>query len=172
MTRSAARFRAAFALVALAMAGCTGGRQPSGGAAAAPVVLDGAHVPSSLAAVLDELEADPPGPGRPLVVLGTGPDKDAAGLLKLLAGRVDRVLCTPTGDGPHRDPRELSELAEKEGLEAEKLSTPWEALERAASIASPGAWILVTGSLHLVGEVRPLLRMNAVSEAPAGDPSC
>ena len=122
-----------------------------------PVVLDGAHVPSSLRAVLDELGADPDLPGPPVVVLGMGRDKDAAGLLKTLAGRSDRVLCTSAGAGPYRTPEELSREAARLGVEALAVSSPRAALEAALRRAHPGGWVLVTGSLHLVGAVRGLL---------------
>jgi len=135
-------------------------------AAGVPVVLDGAHVPSSLRAVLGELLADPGLPGRPVVVLGMGRDKDARGLLKALAGQSDRVFCTSAGTGPYRSPGELLEQAVRLGLEAAAVSDPKDALQAALRRAQPGGWVLVTGSLHLVGAVRGLLL-----PAPE-DPAC
>lgn len=121
------------------------------------VVLDGAHVPSSLAAVLDELQ-DVPGLSRPpQVVFGAGLDKDACGLLKLMLGRVDRVQCTSAGTGPYQGTRELTEYAVGVGLDAVGTPEPEEALLEALSRAQPNGWVLVTGSLHLVGAVRGLL---------------
>jgi dihydrofolate synthase / folylpolyglutamate synthase len=131
-----------------------------------PVVLDGAHVPSSLRAVLDELAADPGLPGRPVVVIGMGRDKDAHGLLKALAGRSDRVLCTSAGAGPYRTPGELLAVAVQLGLEAAAVSDPKDALQAALRRAQSGGWVLVTGSLHLVGAVRGLF-----PPAPE-DPAC
>jgi len=125
-------------------------------------VLDGAHVTSSLAQVLAELERWPELHGRrPVVIFGTGKEKDAGGLLKVLAGRVDRVLCTTAGRGPYRSPEELLEEARRVDLEAEAHETPELVLARARELTAPGGWVLVTGSLHLVGAIRSLLRTRA-----------
>jgi dihydrofolate synthase/folylpolyglutamate synthase len=120
------------------------------------VVLDGAHVPESLALVLRDLACDPELAPDPVVVLGMGSEKDARGLLKALQGRADRVLCTSPGDGPYRHPMELRALALELGLAAEVLPDPQAALEQAVRAAGSAGWVLVTGSLHLVGAVRGL----------------
>ncbi|MEM7306809.1 MAG: bifunctional folylpolyglutamate synthase/dihydrofolate synthase [Planctomycetota bacterium] len=130
-----------------------------------PVVLDGAHVPSSLRVVLDDLEGDSRLRGRPQALLGVGLDKDAAGLLKVLRDRVDRVFCTSAGDGPYRAPQELLALASRLGIAAEA-SPPGDALQAAVGRAQPDGWVLVTGSLHLVGAVR-----SRIPSSPE-DPSC
>ncbi len=131
------------------------------------VVLDGAHVPSSLAAVLDELRGRPGLGSAPTVVLGTGLDKDASGLLKVLAGRVDRVLCTSVGAGPYRPPGLLLAEAERAGLVAEKATSPRVAFEAALRHSRPDGWVLVTGSLHLVGAVRSLISAPLEKSNPA-----
>jgi len=116
-----------------------------------PVVLDGAHVPRSLGLVLRDLEEDSDLDGRPAAILGVGRDKDVEGLLKLLVGRVDRVLCTSLGTGPVLSPEALCERACRAGLPAEAVADPVTALEMALQ-SNP--WVLVTGSLHLIGELR------------------
>ena len=127
-----------------------------------PVVLDGAHVASSLQRLLDDCEADPRLRGAPLVVFGAGREKDADRLLKMLVGRVDRVLCTKVGSGPYHAPLELLASARRVGLQAESHASPSAVLARLRELCraeSPSAgWILVTGSLHLTGALRPLLR--------------
>jgi dihydrofolate synthase/folylpolyglutamate synthase len=123
-----------------------------------PIVLDGAHVPSSLGDVLAELRTDPGLGDAPVVIFGTGREKDAGRLLKVLVGEADRVLCTTAGQGPYRSPGELLEAALRVGLTAEAHDVPDAALARARELAAGGGWILVTGSLHLVGVVRTLLR--------------
>jgi dihydrofolate synthase/folylpolyglutamate synthase len=117
------------------------------------LVLDGAHVPESLALLMRDLARDAGLPGRPVVVLGMGLEKDATGLLKALLGRVDRVLCSSVGEGPYRDAAELAGLARALGLAAEAVPAPAAALDEALRLAGTGGWVLVTGSLHLVGAV-------------------
>ncbi len=138
------------------------GRQELWRWGATPVVLDGAHVPSSLRQVVEELARWPELSALPpVVVFGTGKEKDAGGLLKALAGRVDTVLCTTAGRGPYRSPAELREEALRVGLAAEVHETPESALSRAREL-SAARWVLATGSLHLVGSLRPLLRARAI----------
>jgi dihydrofolate synthase/folylpolyglutamate synthase len=123
-----------------------------------PLVLDGAHTPLSVADVLADLAGGPPGAsGRPLAILGLNADKDLAGILKSLAGRVDRVLCTSVGGVLARSPESIAEAAGASGLVAETAATPRMALERARELVTPGGWILALGSLHLAGALRPLL---------------
>lgn len=122
-----------------------------------PLVLDGAHVPASVAEVLDLCAAGGP-PGRPVVILSLRADKDRAGVLKALVGRVDRVLCTSAEAGLHVIPTDLQQEAKELGLAAETAVDPGAALGRARILAREGAaWILATGSLYLVGALRKLL---------------
>ncbi len=129
-----------------------------------PVVLDGAHVPSSAALLLRELAARRDLQGLPVVVLGLGREKDAAGFLKALSGRVDRVLCTRVGSGPHRVPSSLVEEARRWGLEAEAAEPPEQAYARARHVLTPGGWVLVTGSLHLVGALRGRIACTPIAK--------
>lgn len=126
-------------------------RRQAGGV---PVVLDGAHVASGLERVLADLEADPALAGRPSAVFGTGLEKDSRALLKALLPRVDSLVCTSVGDGPYRPAEELAALARELGGGAQARPDPHRALDEALRLAAPGGWVLVTGSLHLVGAVR------------------
>ncbi len=130
-----------------------------------PVLLDGAHVPASLELLLQDLEGDPGLTGPTQVILALGRDKDAEGLLKVLRGRADRVLCTSPGPGPYADPQDLLRLAERAGIAAETAADPGAAYDNALRRASTGGWILITGSLHLVGALRPRIPRNQGSTA-------
>jgi len=134
-----------------------------------PFVLDGAHVPSSLAAVLADLAGDGALEGPCVAVLGVGRDKDAPGLLKALAERADRVHCTSVG-ARQWPPGELAALATSQGLEAAAWDSPEGAVASAAA-ESVGGWVLVTGSLHLVGAVRGGLEAGPPPETPGCSPS-
>lgn len=135
-----------------------------------PVVLDGAHVPSSLRAVLEDLAGDPALSGPCVAVLSVGRDKDARGLLKALAARVDRVHCTSVGERQW-SPQELQALAAAEGLDAAADDSPGGAVASATAGLAPGGWVLVTGSLHLVGAVRGGLSASPPPEEPGCSPS-
>jgi dihydrofolate synthase/folylpolyglutamate synthase len=135
------------------------------------VVLDGAHVPESLALLLRDLARDPELARPPVVVLGMGLEKNALGMLKALQGGVDRVLCTSVGEGPYRGADELTAIARELGLAAVAVSDPMAALDRAVRSVGAGGWVLVTGSLHLVGAVRCRTEPTESVSSPRCSPS-
>ncbi|AWN49887.1 bifunctional folylpolyglutamate synthase/dihydrofolate synthase [Methylobacterium terrae] len=126
-----------------------------------PAVLDGAHVPFNLAAVLRDLDRDPGLPGTCTALVALAGDKDAAGFFAVLARHAAAVVCTEMPERRGHGAAALRALAAAEGLEAEAVAIPDAALARAADLAARrGGWLLVTGSLHLVGALR------AATEAP------
>ena len=129
-----------------------------------PVVLDGAHVASSLGGVLDELGSDSGLVGGPVAVLALGRDKDCEAFLKALKSAVDTLACTFVEGSQHVAPSELAARARALGFSAEAFECPSEALAWAAQRAH-GRWVLATGSLYLVGALRALT-------APAESPRC
>jgi len=130
-----------------------------------PVVLDGAHVASSVSLVLDELGGTGL-PGPPVVVLALARDKDARAVLKALEGRVDRVLSTTLDGGRHVPAADLARLAGQVGIRAVAVPRPEEALQLAVRRAQGGRWALATGSLYLAGALRPALRAATRPTAP------
>ncbi len=121
-----------------------------------PVVFDGAHVPFNLAAVLRDL-ARAPDLARPCVaVVALASDKDAAGFLAELQKRASAVVFTePHGASRGRPASELAALAASLGLKSEAEPDPQRAFRRGVELAAEGReWLLVTGSLYLVGALR------------------
>ncbi|RKD74082.1 dihydrofolate synthase/folylpolyglutamate synthase [Rhizobium sp. WW_1] len=126
-----------------------------------PVIVDGAHVPFNLAAVLQDLQVRPECSTRPVVVISIASDKDADGLLATLA-----VIC-PTlvvGTIVNRSSRPLSDL---QGICAElnisfvAQENPQAAYQKAVEAAAElNSWVLVTGSLHLAGALQSPYRSN------------
>ena len=119
-----------------------------------PVVLDGAHVASSLALVLEASPSDPRLERPPTVLFGARPDKDLESLVGALANRVELVLA-PRWDERTHAPASIVAAAKRHGIAAQAVDSVDSALELAGQTA---AWLLVTGSLHFVGAVRPRLR--------------
>ncbi|PIK74626.1 bifunctional folylpolyglutamate synthase/dihydrofolate synthase [Methylobacterium frigidaeris] len=124
-------------------------------ARAVPVVLDGAHVPFNLAAVLRDLARAPDLSGPCIALVALAGDKDAAGFLSVLAGYGASVVATEMPERRGHAAAALRALAAAEGMEAEAVAAPDAGLTRAADLAARrGGWLLVTGSLHLVGALR------------------
>lgn len=133
------------------------GRQERFDVRGVPVVLDGAHVASSVERVLDELARDPTLAGPPVVVLALGRDKDAEAILKKLHSRADRLLCTSVTTGPLRAAELLATEATRIGLPAETAADPERALARALELCAVGGWVLAIGSFYLAGSLRSLI---------------
>ena len=147
------------------------GRLERRSVAGVPVVLDGAHTPDSLGLVLAELAGSGDLPGRPVVVLGVARDKPLPALLKLLAPVAETVVCSSAGSGPALSATKVAQAAREAGLDAETASDPGAAIQRALALAH-GRWVLVTGSLHLVGLVSSHLPPPAERPCSPSSPTC
>jgi dihydrofolate synthase / folylpolyglutamate synthase len=125
-----------------------------------PVILDGAHVPFNLAAVLRDLRRIQESAGFFAVVFATGRDKQAFAMLDLLKqNRVDAVICTQAdSDLRSWTSHELRHFAGELGLTTKDIPEPRDAFMQARALVAGRGWILVTGSLRLVGEIRPIIR--------------
>ena len=119
-------------------------------------MLDGAHVPFNIAAVLGDLAREPGFSGPCVAVVALAQDKDAAGFLAELSRRATAILCTNVPWATRGRPAaELQAVAASLGIAAGVEPDPTRAFRLGVSLAEKAsAWLLVTGSLYLVGEVR------------------
>jgi dihydrofolate synthase / folylpolyglutamate synthase len=119
-----------------------------------PTVLDGAHNPDAVAALVRSLPDVLP--GIPLaLVLGVLDDKDAAGMLATLLPVSTRAWFTAPPSARALSPAALQSLARQLGFDASECEPkPWRALAQAQSwAAAHGGAVLVTGSVYLVGDL-------------------
>ncbi|HEY1783047.1 MAG TPA: Mur ligase family protein [Roseiarcus sp.] len=137
------------------------------GSGALPVVMDGAHVPFNIGAVLRDLALTPDLSGPCVAIVALAADKDARGFVAELARRASTVLFTDLpGSSRGRSPAELQGLAGSLGLTSEVEPDASGALRRGLELAAQAnAWLLVTGSLYLIGALRP-----AIAEAAKARP--
>lgn len=119
-----------------------------------PVLLDGAHNPAgvdALVATLPELV----GERRPRVgVVSVLDDKDARAMLARLVPHLDRVILTGSHHQRAVDAERLAGVARELGAEATAVAAPREALGRAREAAGPSGVVVVAGSLYLLGDLR------------------
>jgi dihydrofolate synthase / folylpolyglutamate synthase len=127
------------------------------------VVLDGAHVPFNLEAVLGDLARAPELSGPCVAIVALASDKDAKGFVAELGKRASTIVFTDLpGSSRGRPPGELQHLAASLGLKSEAEPDAKRALSRGAELASAAkAWLLVTGSLYLVGALRNAIVVSA-----------
>jgi dihydrofolate synthase / folylpolyglutamate synthase len=127
------------------------------------VVLDVGHNPAgawALRAAVSQLDK-----GQPMtLVFGCLNDKPVAEMAQILFPLFSKLIVTPVQTPRGAPVEELVAAAQLTGSHAEQASHGVKALERALEITPANGLIVVTGSLYLVGEVRPVLVAQA---APA-----
>lgn len=114
------------------------------------VLLDAAHNPAGAAVLAEYLREVHPA-GLPLVFAAMR-DKDAAGMLRLLAPRATRLIITAPRTARAADPESLVLVASQAGVECpvEVATPPEQALER-GWITSP--LVCAAGSIVLIGDL-------------------
>jgi dihydrofolate synthase/folylpolyglutamate synthase len=133
------------------------------------IMVDAAHNPAGAQALAEAID-DAFSFTRLVGLVGVMADKDVLGMLDALQPVLDEVVVTRSSSPRAMAPDELAAIAEEVFGEdrvhlVERLD---EALDVAVTCAEvdlhPGAGVLVTGSIPLVGEVRTLLRVPAEEE--------
>jgi dihydrofolate synthase/folylpolyglutamate synthase len=123
-----------------------------------PTILDGAHNPDAVAALLESLPEVLP--EHPLaLVLGVLEDKDASTMLRALLPLCEHAWFTAPPSSRALPPAALQSLARQLGFDASACEPrPDRALAQAQRWARErGGGVLVTGSVYLVGELLGLL---------------
>ncbi len=128
-----------------------------------PVLLDGAHNPGAaevLAEHLVHLKED--GRFRRLhLIAGILADKDTGAVAERLFPLADTITTTPVPSGRSADPDEFAALAPREGQPRKAVATPEAALATAYECAEQGDLICITGSLYLLGHLRPIIQPDS-----------
>jgi dihydrofolate synthase/folylpolyglutamate synthase len=119
------------------------------------VVLDGAHNPEKVRALVASVDALFPG-RRIIAVFGVLESKSYAEMLGLLAPRVDALVATTANvlAKPSVSAEELGASARPVVPQVVVEPRPLDAIARAIELAGSGDLVLVTGSLYLIGNVR------------------
>ncbi|HZX42748.1 MAG TPA: folylpolyglutamate synthase/dihydrofolate synthase family protein [Myxococcaceae bacterium] len=126
-----------------------------------PLLLDGAHNEDGVAALVAALDA-PPYAGRLVhLVFGVVSDKRVEPMLRALLPRCSSVTLTPLPTPRSLDPGGYLALARAICPVVEVARSPEQALALARTRAGPDGWVLVAGSLYLVGAVKALLEHPA-----------
>lgn len=125
------------------------------------VVLDAAHNLDGARVAATTLREEFTLTGTLIIVAGFLQGRDPAEMLGAL-GAADAgflIACTP--DSPRAIPApEVASAADGLGIVAESMSSVTDALERALGLAGHDDFILVTGSLYVVGPARAYLRLE------------
>jgi dihydrofolate synthase/folylpolyglutamate synthase len=129
----------------------------------AQVVLDGAHNPSGMAALVDGLDGFLAG-RRMVACVAVLDDKDAAQMLERLLPLCAAVVTTRAGTPRALPPATLASLCAQLGFTGtvEVVGAPRAALDRARELAGPDGVCLATGSIYLIADLlRPTRRARS-----------
>jgi len=128
----------------------------AGNGSRADVLLDVGHNPAgawALRAAVSHLDL-----GQPLtLVFGCLNDKPIAELAQILFPLFGHVIVTPVDSPRSASVQDLLAAARLTGSVAEAGVDPLSAVDRALQLTSPHGMVVVTGSVFLVGQVRPML---------------
>jgi dihydrofolate synthase/folylpolyglutamate synthase len=120
------------------------------------VILDGAHNPTAARALVEALP-DTFTWDRLHLVMGVFADKDLDGIVGPLAPLADVGYAATVESVRARPPHEVADAMIAHDIPTETFTTVRDALDAAASAASDGDLILVTGSLYTVADARRAL---------------
>ncbi len=95
---------------------------------------------------------------RPVLILGTSVDKDAAGVIAELVPFFQSVIVTRSQHPRAAEPSLLAQEVEKFGLSPWVMGSVAQAVAKALEIAQAKDLICATGSIFLVAEVRELVK--------------
>ncbi len=133
------------------------GRQPT-------IILDGAHNREGSLMAKQTLDDEFTRLGSWILVVGMLSGKNPSEILLALgADDFDAIIVTEPTWSRAIPARTIAEAAADLNIEVEIVVDPNEALNRARAVASDDDLILVTGSLYLIGDVRPAARSVAQS---------
>jgi dihydrofolate synthase/folylpolyglutamate synthase len=129
------------------------------------IILDGAHNPDAAENLVRFLDAEFLG-GDLLVIFGAMRDKDFLTFGHLLFPRARRVFLARSKNSRSAEVDTLVAAFRPDFPEKMIGSTSLaQALEEAVSLARPESWIVVTGSLYLVGEAMRILNLDPLAPA-------
>jgi dihydrofolate synthase/folylpolyglutamate synthase len=121
------------------------------------IVLDGAHNPGGAEALAAELRDRFAGADITLV-LGAMQDKDVRAICSTLAPLAKKIIVTRVGSERATEPGVLLEHCRTSNPKADVQS--FDHLGQALSAARADSLVVVTGSLHFIGEALELLQLN------------
>jgi dihydrofolate synthase/folylpolyglutamate synthase len=119
--------------------------------------LDGAHNPAGIATLSATLKQHFPG-RKPAIIFGVLRDKDYDSMCRLLAPLADRLCLTPVSSERTADPEILRRIC-KEAEPAVRIEV-FSSLSETLKNVRNDSLVVVTGSLHFIGEAMELLQIS------------
>jgi dihydrofolate synthase/folylpolyglutamate synthase len=121
------------------------------------ILLDGAHNIAGAQTLADALKEFFPGP-KPALILGILQDKDWEAICRILAPVASRILLAPVPSERTANPAELSAACQRANPTISVHA--YASLRAALSETTSDPFVLITGSLYLVGEALEFLQAS------------
>ena len=125
------------------------------------ILMDGAHNPDGAEALRIALQEEFPG-ANPTMIFGVFRDKDSTSMCHSLAPLAGRILLTPVHSERTEEPSRLVAACRESNPSAQ--IEVCQSLADALRAASAVPFVIIAGSLYLVGEAMELLHLAGVSE--------
>ena len=119
------------------------------------LIVDGAHSPSAVTALIDNIEALWP-EVRPTYIFAANRDKDIRGMLDRISKSAKRIILTKFDWPRAAEPKKLEALIPNQDIEIHSAQNPKVALKNAEELVAEKELIVATGSLYLAGEMLKL----------------
>jgi dihydrofolate synthase/folylpolyglutamate synthase len=117
-------------------------------------LVDGAHNPDGIAALVESLPELPGASERLVAVVSILEDKDAAGMLAALLPSCSALIITSSRNPRALPPPTIASLTRQlGGPPTEIVASPQGAMARARELAGPGGVVLATGSIYLIADL-------------------
>lgn len=120
-----------------------------------PLILDGAHTPSSLKRVCETFRKTFPKEG--ICIYGNVSGKRIEEMAKIAAAHFKSIIVSTPGTFKKSDPGSVYKAISKYHSATLFLPEPKDALKEALRLAGKDLPILVTGSFYMIGEIKKLL---------------
>lgn len=125
------------------------------------ILLDGAHNSGGATALRAALEEHFPN-AKPALILGIMQDKDWDLMCEILAPLAGRIFCTPVSSERSAAPDQLRAACLRTNPEAG--ATTCASLAEAIRLAAGDPFVVIAGSLYLIGEAMELLHVTAAPQ--------
>lgn len=122
------------------------------------LLLDGAHNPAGAATLRDALVEYFPG-AKPALILGALADKDCRAICEILAPLARRVICAPVKSERTAAAEAIADICQRANPDAKVGASAGLAEALQAMAGEP--FVMIAGSLYLIGEAMELLNLSA-----------
>ncbi len=130
----------------------------------ADVLMDVAHNPAGAWALRSALSHLDPEPLKMTVVFGCLGDKPIGEMAQILFPLFETVVLTEVDSSRRSTRAEMAAAAAATGVPVVTAENPQDALERAWALTPADGLVVVTGSIYLIGALRPVVALQATEK--------